>query len=326
MRVATLGTEEVRWAIEPRGAARGMWRERVAIVVGVRGDGATGLGEAAPLPGMSVDSIEDARRGIEALRARLPVAIDGPEDAFALAAEVAEAPAARFAIEAALLSALAQRGGTSVAQLLAPRPAAALRVAIVVDDEDEARAAVRAGARCLKLKVGDDLARVHRIAAAAPDARLRLDANRGWPRAEVLARLAAVRDLPIDFVEEPCQRAHELLDDAPPVRLALDESLGALAPAELERALRSPQLAALVLKPTLLGGFARCLALAAAANRHGVAPVVSHALEGPIGFAACWELGRAIGADVPAGLGRASGFGHVDRGFRLRASGEGARA
>jgi hypothetical protein len=35
----------------------------------------------------------------------------------------------------------------------------------------------------------------------------------------------------------------------------------------------------------------------------GVAPIVTHALEGPIGFAACHELARAVGADVPVGLG-----------------------
>ena len=38
-------------------------------------------------------------------------------------------------------------------------------------------------------------------------------------------------------------------------------------------------------------------------TQHGVAPIVTHALEGPIGLAACRELARAIGADVPVGLG-----------------------
>jgi O-succinylbenzoate synthase len=86
------------------------------------------------------------------------------------------------------------------------------------------------------------------------------------------------------------------------VRLALDESLLDLDAAALARALTSPRLAALVLKPTLLGGFARCLELAAAAHEHGVAPVITHTLEGPIGTAACTELARAVAADVPVGL------------------------
>jgi len=272
----------VRWSIEARGPARA-WRERTAVILGVRDEaGFTGLGEAAPLPGMSSDTTEDAVRACA-----LPL---DPN---------AATPAARFAIETALLSCRAQRERTSIASLLSPQPRARLDNVVVVDDELEARAAVAAGARCLKIK---RVERVRAIAAAVPRTRLRLDINRGWDRAEVPARLAALADLPIDFVEEPCRDAHELLAMPLPIRIALDESLVTLGSRELARALESPLLAALVLKPTLLGGFARCLELAALARRHGVAPIASHALEGPIGTAACRELARAIAADVPVGL------------------------
>ncbi|MFT3693195.1 MAG: enolase C-terminal domain-like protein [Kofleriaceae bacterium] len=116
-----------------------------------------------------------------------------------------------------------------------------------------------------------------------------------------MQRLAA---LPIDFIEEPCVDSHLLLETEPlPCPIALDESLIALDPAQLSRALRSPSLAALVLKPTLLGGFARCLQLAAVAHDHGKAAITSHTLEGPIGYAACMELARIIGDRSPAGLG-----------------------
>jgi o-succinylbenzoate synthase len=275
------------------------------LIVGVRTEGgATGAGEAAPLPGMSIDTLEDAERAVSDLAVRLPVAVDSPGHATGIADRVTGAPAARFAIEAALLTALAQRARVSVASLWGAIPHAELECAMVVDDEADARVA---RARTLKIKVGADdftaeLARVHRIARAAPGARLRIDANRQWPRGEVRARLHVLCGLPVEYVEEPCEAAYELLAEPLPLRIALDESLIALAPAELSRALASPALAALVLKPTLLGGFARCLALAAAARRHGVAPVVSHALEGPLGTAACIELARAVGADVAVGL------------------------
>ena len=274
----------VRWPIEARGAARA-WRERAAAIVAVRDDsGATGLGEAAPLPGMSIDTLDDVVRALEA----------GPRDATSVAA-----PSARFALETAQLCCRAQRARTSIASLLARHPLATIDSAVVVDDEREARTAVVAGARCLKIKRVD---RARAIATAVPGTRLRVDVNRTWQRAEVPARLAALADLPIDFVEEPCHGAHELLDAALPLRIALDESLVTIDDRTLSRALASPQLAALVLKPTLLGGFARCLELAARAHRHGVAPIASHALEGPIGTAACRELARAIAADVPAGV------------------------
>jgi O-succinylbenzoate synthase len=200
-----------------------------------------------------------------------------------------------------LLAALAQHSQTSIAALWSPIPQGELRSAVVCDDPEDARAAVAAGARCVKLKANDPEL-VVRVAAAVPNVRLRVDANRSWPRAEVMRWLDRLALLPIDFVEEPCIDAHELLAHHLPCRIALDESLVELDPAELARAVMSPELAALVLKPTLLGGFARCIELAALAHRHGVAPIVSHCLEGPIGFAACIELARTIGADVPVGL------------------------
>jgi L-alanine-DL-glutamate epimerase-like enolase superfamily enzyme len=235
------------------------------------------------------------------LAARVPFTIESPAHATGLADRITVAPAARFATETALLSALAQRARTSIASLWGAVPQAELRHAVVVDDADEARAALAAGAPCLKIKAGEP-EHVLAIAHAVPGARLRVDANRAWPRDRVLAIMERFRGLPIDYVEEPCRDAHELLELALPYRLALDESLVELAPADLDRALESPQLAALVLKPTLLGGFARCLGLATRAHAAGVAPIVSHSLEGPIGTSACLELARAIGADVPLGL------------------------
>jgi O-succinylbenzoate synthase len=193
-------------------------------------------------------------------------------------------------------------------------PQAELRSAAVVDDEDEAQIAVALGAQCLKIKVGTapcaDVDRVIAIAIRVPDCPLRLDTNRGWPAGDVDAIMAKLQGLSIEYVEEPCPNAHELLACDLPYRIALDESLAVIDAAQLERALASPQLAAIVLKPTLLGGFARCLALAAAARRHGVAPVVSHTLEGPVGMAACRELARAIGADVAVGLAPHPGLFH----------------
>jgi len=212
--------------------------------------------------------------------------------------------------------------------------ATACPIAVVVDDAGEARLAHARGVRTLKIKVGatlDDaeLARIGAIADAAPGVRLRLDANQAWPFERARAYLAALAHLPIDFVEEPCTAAHRLLVptpaharapsaphaiavptpvDASPLALpiALDESLATLDDAAIDRALRARALGALVLKPTLLGGFAACLALAARACAVGVPAIVTHALEGPIGTAACAELALALGtgsaAPVAVGL------------------------
>jgi len=302
MRIVAVDHREVRWPLVPRGAARGSAPSRAAIIIAVHtADG------AAPLPGFSIATLADAGRAIAALGSRLPVQLATPGHASAVADHVTTAPAARFAVETALLAASAQTAHTSIARLLAPMPQAELRNAVVVDTADEARDAVTLGARSLKIKVGspdpdDDIRRVRAIAAAAPSAHLRLDANRGWPADDFDRIIAALAELSIDYIEEPCPDAHLLLDCDLRFRIALDESLVELDPVALSRALGSPRLAALILKPTLLGGLARCLELATLAHKNGVAPIVSHTLEGPLGTAACGELARAIGADVPVGL------------------------
>lgn len=330
MRIAAIAARTVRWPIASTGAARGR-SERAAVLVEVRSDrGAIGLGEAAPLPGMSPDTLVDAERAI-AVFARLAGAqLADREAARLLVAATTAPPAARFALETALFDTLAREHGISLAALLrAPGrgPGAGTRptdphvgasatlpdshvgavprvsLAAVVDDPDAARRAFAVGIRCFKIKLGADdrLDRVRAIAAAAPGAALRIDANRSWPPAEVLDRLASLASLPVEYVEEPCRDAHRLLAGPLPCQLALDESLIELSADELAAALRSPALAAVILKPALLGGLSACLELAAQARACGVAAVASHALEGPIGTAACAELALALAAEDTSG-------------------------
>ena len=344
MRIVRVRARTIGWRLDGRGASRGR-RVRAAVIIevtaaddapgapvtgdaretsaslglgelarptrGSRDSVAVGLGEAAPLPGVSRDTLDDAHRAAATLAARLPLGLDDHPRAIAqLAATLTDAPAARFAIESALLATLAARSARALSELLAttstgarraPGTPGALRSADVVDDPEAARDA-RAGV--LKIKVGPELARelarVRAIAAAAPGARLRLDANRTWPRAAALDHLAAFADLPIDFVEEPCPDAIALLDQPLALPIALDESLADLAPDALAAALCAPGLGALILKPTLLGGFAACLDLAHRARAAGKPAIVTHALEGPIGTAACIELARAVTRDAPA--------------------------
>jgi o-succinylbenzoate synthase len=311
MRIAAIVARTVRWPIAGTGAARGR-SERAAVLVEVRTDrGAIGLGEAAPLPGMSRDTLDDAERAIAAFGRLTGTALADREAARLIVAATTAPPAARFALETAVFDALAREHGVSLAALLGAPGRPRVPLAAVVDDPETARAAFTAGIRCFKIKLGPDesLDRVRAIAAAAPGASLRIDANRSWPRAEVVDRLAALAALPIEYVEEPCRDAHELVQSGPlPCRLALDESLVELSPDELQPALDSGQLAALILKPALLGGLSACLELAALARAAGVAAVASHALDGPIGTAACAELALALAATAreppgpPAGL------------------------
>src|SRR5688572_11309207 len=72
MRIVRARTQLVRWPIAPDGAARGR-RERAAMLLEVvTADGHVGLGEAAPLPGMSTDTLEDAEAALTSFVGRVP--------------------------------------------------------------------------------------------------------------------------------------------------------------------------------------------------------------------------------------------------------------
>lgn len=258
---------------------RNAWSERRGWLVVVESDGVRGIGEASPLPG------------------------------FAEGEGAARRAAFRFALETAVIDAEARKRGIRFANLIADASLALVPVNALVSDVEGAQAAVARGIQTLKVKVGADHARtmatLRAIRHALPDIALRVDANQTWPLAEVEKRLAAMTELRLEYVEEPAVGLAALLRAKLPVPIALDESL-ALRDRHtwLDQAVASGALAALVLKPTVLGGIAVCRRLAFRAQAHGLAVNITHTLEGPVAVAACAELARALSLKGAVGLDR----------------------
>ncbi|MDQ2644984.1 MAG: o-succinylbenzoate synthase [Myxococcota bacterium] len=282
------------------------WRERTGVVLRLTdGSGVVGQGEAAPLPGYSRETLEDATRALTALDERRLRELASLEDLGELANAVRAAipgfvPSARFALETALLDRLAQRVRQPLYRLLVPdaRPPAKLELAALVSSRDAAQRALKAGFSTLKLKLGPstfdadlELLRALRRELGA-GVRLRLDANQSLPGDG--GHLAALAELAPEFVEEPFL-AGLSLPRSPPVPLALDESLHVPAFSLTPELVRDFGVVAAVIKPGLVGGLLRGLELARDAGAVGLVPIVSHAFEGPIGFRAAQELARALG-------------------------------
>src|SRR5687767_7967031 len=106
MRIVELVATEVRWPMAPRQAARGR-DERAALIVevatssghGARSPRTRGFGEAAPLPGVSPDTLDDARCALELLARRVPFAVADDVRAIArFVATVSSSAATRCAL------------------------------------------------------------------------------------------------------------------------------------------------------------------------------------------------------------------------------------
>jgi O-succinylbenzoate synthase len=315
MRIASSRIDVWTDRIEPGSHATTACARSRAVVSLVDAAGRVGRGECAPLPGYSPDHFEEAHAAIEAAVVRLR---DRDLDDLVGATADVTPPSARFAIETAICDLAAQARSVSLAAFLAERtgrvdgPLTRLSVAWVVDDADEAAVAVARGVGTLKVKVGrDGSSDVHRLRAirdrVGEGVRMRIDAN---GRLRHLADLDALAEAAPELVEEPFPVGEwpatlPLSREGPSFALAVDESLqsrsGGPTPAELWS---RPGVRFAVLKPTALGGLFRCLALAHEARAHGVEPIVSHCLEGPVAFTACVHLALAV-----MDRGRAAGLG-----------------
>lgn len=296
------------------GAALGLESRRFVVLTLTDEDGVVGVGEGSPLPDYSPDTTEDAMTELKELLDE-PLVVNASLSPRALIdvpeAQLMQSPAARFAFEAALLDWLGKVRERPAHTLLTHGQARSIPIASLVFEADPSRWGARVeslvarGATHLKFKIGaefdSEVAALLAIRDACPLLRIRLDGNRRIPLAELRRHADALGTLGVEFIEEPVGAA-ELLDAASlPLPFALDESLRDEA---LTRALLpNPNLRAIVIKPTVVGGISAAFDLAEIAREHGVEPVLSHTFEGPIGQAACAELALALQTELAAGLG-----------------------
>ena len=319
-----------------RDAARAWSERRTLLAVVEDADGKLGIGEAAPLPDYSPESLEDAWNALVPLvgaeLATDELGAPGSSRGLLSVSSAISSPSARFAFETAVLDLWSRRRGEPAWALLGrifselagddrePEVASldeGRKVSALLPGELEpalvhAERAFSRGLRSFKAKIGaqgawgEELALLRAVRQRFPEVSLRVDANRSLSPEELWQRLPALRDLRLEWVEEPVRRFPAGIEWPLGVPIALDESLQSAPPDE--RVLREHGVRAYVLKPTTLGGFVRVFEIAETARASGLAVVVSHAYEGPVAFSALSALALALGPGRPAdGLDRHPG-------------------
>lgn len=304
---------------QPWCSARGCFDHRNGWLVRLKThDGRCGYGDCAPLPEAGTESPEAAlaqlcaslsslcsTTPLEVLR-RLP-----PPHLFST-------PAARCALETALLDLLAQQANMPLAHWLNAGAPLSVTVNQTIGALDEvaaarARQAVDAGFSVLKLKIGlnepeFELAQLCVLSEALPSGvRLRLDANGAWGPAQARQIINGLSDLPVESLEEPLQHPDKALlrqlQALAPFPLALDESL---ARATLKNTWDEPAVRRLVLKPMALGGVLPAMALARRVQRAGRECVVTTTVDSAAGVLAATHLAAALANELAHGVATSS--------------------
>ena len=158
-------------------------------------------------------------------------------------------------------------------------------------------------ARCsaVKLKVGrDDLPMEIELVKAVrerlpSDVQLRLDANQAWTLDEATTFVDSLRGMDVEYIEEPLQNPQQLeqLFSQTGVRYALDETLS-----QHDEIDSWPNAAALICKPTILGGRAAVERLSAT----GKPITFTAAFESGVGIARIVQLAAEFSPNLAAGL------------------------
>ena len=306
------------------GTSRGTMTQHRTHFVVIEQQGRRGIGECAPLPGLSVDDQPDFDQQLQRVLHQVrsaPLPTSEEELHNALAALVpSQLPAVRFGVETAWRDWM--HGGERQIFPAVMRPEfepLPINGLVWMGSSDNMRRQidekVAAGFRCIKLKIGAiDFAEELRLLAHVRrhydqgTVTLRVDANGAFTPHEALDKLHQLARYDIHSIEQPIRagqvEAMAALCQDTPVPIALDEELigvtGADARCQLLDAIQ-PQY--IILKPTLVGGLAAADAWIALAEARDIGWWATSALESNIGLNAIAQWVAQYRPSLPQGLG-----------------------
>ncbi|MFB6119106.1 dipeptide epimerase [Halosegnis sp.] len=276
---------------EPFEIARGVQTTTENIVIELDHEGKTGVGAAAPSRhyGETADTVAVV----------LPDLVDAlPEDPHdldaahaAMDAVVRQNPAAKAAVDVALHDLVARMHDLPLYRYLGldaeETPISSFTVGLADVAEMRRKARAAADRDILKVKVGTDrpVERVEAVAEAAPDARIRVDANEAWTPKRAVTICRRLEGL-VEFVEQPVPAEHPggmmFVHERSPVPVAADESL--VGPADVPRVAEAADIA--VVKLMKCGGVRPAIETLRAARVHGMETMLGCMVESNAAIAA----------------------------------------
>jgi o-succinylbenzoate synthase len=311
---------------KPAGTSRGVYREKQAYFVLISDEDnpvSFGIGEASPLPGLSIDAIDNFEEKLQEICEELN-AIELEIFEFNIPIMINHLipntlPSIKFGFETAMLDFLnGQKRIIFDNDFSKGKQKITINGLVWMNDFETMKAEihqkVKEGYRTIKIKVGaidfeDELALLHEIRDAyGYDIEIRLDANGAFDESNVYQKLNALSDFRIHSIEQPIKPKNlalmaKLCKDSP-IKIALDEELIGITDyiqkMNLLKTLKPPFI---ILKPTLLGGFQHCREWIEICNRLDIQWWITSALETNIGLNAIAQFAATFDNILPQGLG-----------------------
>ncbi len=306
--------------IEAGGTSRGVMYDRTVWYLKLyrEGDKHSGLGECAPLFGLSAETQELVEDAIEQLKLTPEVFIND----LTLLKHI---PSLRFALEMALID---YKDGGKQKWFDTPfyrgKESIKINGLIWMGTEKEMLKRIEnkldQGFSCLKLKIGaidfkEEIALLERLREKFSPSQLeiRLDANGAFLPEVALEKLTTLSDFGIHSIEQPI-KAEQLasmreLCELSPIDIALDEELiGVVEYEDKLELLKEIKPKYIIIKPTLLGGFEASKEWIDIAESLEIGWWITSALESNVGLDAIAQWASTFDLKLPQGLGTGQVF------------------
>jgi L-alanine-DL-glutamate epimerase-like enolase superfamily enzyme len=326
---ATLHKKSFHFSFEAR-TSRGVMKERISWFIKMfdgSGPGTYGIGECAPLPGLSPELTDNFEERLKEFvqtfnNAGLKTPLGNLQEIRQLIdsrfPSIVAMSSLVFAFETAMLDLF--NGGNRLvfrSSFVEGKPIP-INGLIWMGGMDfmlqQIEIKIRDGFRCIKLKVGGldfekecDVLQYVRRKYFRENITVRLDANGAFRPDDVMYKLNELSKFNIHSIEQPIKKGSELLPEVcarSPIPVALDEELVGISTDQgrqelLERV--KPRF--IIIKPALHGGLSGSAAWIEAAGRNKMDWWITSALESNIGLNAIAQFAGQYPIEIHQGLG-----------------------
>jgi len=302
--------------IQPAKTSRDILHKRDVWFVILKSEetGRTGIGECAPLRGLSIDNVDLIEKKLVEICKSSWNFLPDPH------INLKHFPSLVFALETALKD-LKSKESMILFPSLFTSGKAALNIngLIWMGDFDfmfeQIEQKLQQGWSCIKIKVGGielskelQLLRHIRKKFTSYQLELRLDANGAFDPSDALSILDKFSEFDLHSIEQPIKAGMisemKKLCKNSPVPIALDEELIGISGTDVYKEMLQeicPQY--IILKPSLLGGFAVCENLIDLAKEQGIKFWITSSLESNVGLNAIAQWTYNLGCQENQGLG-----------------------
>ncbi|PQJ76100.1 o-succinylbenzoate synthase [Polaribacter gangjinensis] len=303
----------------PSGTSRGILKTKETWFIILQQNDKIGIGETGLFRGLSCDDVPNYEEKLHWVCENIHLGLE------VLLQELIKFPSIQFGLEQAFLSLKSQTPFELFpTKFTQGKEAININGLIWMGDKDFMKTQIKeklaTGFSCIKMKIGaiDFETELSLLASirkefSANEIVLRVDANGAFLPNEALQKLEQLSKFDIHSIEQPIKQGQmEAMADLctkTPVPIALDEELiGVFSSEERQKLLSTIQPQYIILKPSLLGGFANSLEWITLAEQNNCGWWITSALESNVGLNAIAQFTYHLKNPLPQGLGTGSLF------------------